>query len=147
MLFAPAGHHASHHTRLSFESAQFLLALSEQSGLGTFSFRIPPDLAELLRSVFLLCGSLMVLCFLADSVDKKKSLGGLHLTSLLQCLKKIFEGDPCTPRNKIFEGAPCTPLNKIFEGAPLTHPCPPHRIGVRHLVSHNRLSIASCHFF
>ena len=31
MLLAPPGHVASHHRLLSFESAQFLLALSEQS--------------------------------------------------------------------------------------------------------------------
>ena len=42
---------------LSFESAQFLLALAEQSALGTFSSLLPPDLAALLRSAVFFFGA------------------------------------------------------------------------------------------
>ena len=50
VLFAPPGHYASHHRLLSFDIAQFLFAVSEQSALGTFSSLLPPGLAALPRS-------------------------------------------------------------------------------------------------
>ena len=57
VLFVPPGHHASHHRLLSFDSAQLLLAFSEQSALGTFSSLLPPGLAALLRSAGFFSGA------------------------------------------------------------------------------------------
>ena len=48
---------APHYRLLSFESAQFLLALSEQSALCTFFSLLPPGLAALLRSAGFFSGA------------------------------------------------------------------------------------------
>ena len=57
MLFAPPGHYAPHYRILSLESAQFLLALSEENASCTFVSLLPPGLAALLRSAGFLSGA------------------------------------------------------------------------------------------
>ena len=75
VLLAPHRHVASHHRLLSFESAQFLLALAEQSALGTFSSLLPPDLAALLRSAFFFTGAL----FFARPALSRSAFHGFYM--------------------------------------------------------------------
>ena len=57
---------------ISFDSAQLLLAFSEQSALGTFSSLLPPGLAALLRSAGFFSGAV---CFFRMTLARSALIG------------------------------------------------------------------------
>ena len=110
VLLAPHGHLASHHRLLSSESAQFLLALSEQSeqrALYTFSSLLPPDLAALLRSAFFFTGAL----FFARMALSRSAFHGFSdwISAVLILLKQtstsflLFRGPSSNGKREIKE--------------------------------------------